>query len=182
MIGAAMPIVRYPGRNPIAAVEPPMISSVVRNANLRPTRSPSRPKKSAPNGRTAKPTANVASVLRKLAVALPGGIKLCREDRRETSEDEEVVPFDHRAGGGRGDDAPDSARRLLEFRTVLHGAYLGDARRPGTTFDHHQPHQSTSTPTLASTTEMGFAADDALLDVVSSASIACGAHAGIARR
>lgn len=73
MIGAAMPIFSYPGRNPIAAVEPPMISSVARNANLRPMRSPTRPNTSAPSGRTANPTANVASVLRKLAVALPEG-------------------------------------------------------------------------------------------------------------
>ena len=42
----------------------------MRNANFLPTRSPRRPKNSAPSGRTAKPTPNVASVLRKAAVLL----------------------------------------------------------------------------------------------------------------
>ena len=43
------------------------------NANFRPMRSPILPKTSAPNGRTANPTAKVASVFRKLTVALPSG-------------------------------------------------------------------------------------------------------------
>ena len=34
---------------------------VIRNVYLRPTRSPSRPNISAPNGRTAKPAANASS-------------------------------------------------------------------------------------------------------------------------
>ena len=37
-----------------------MMLMVIRNVCLRPTRSPSRPKTSAPNGRTAKPAANAA--------------------------------------------------------------------------------------------------------------------------
>ena len=40
-------------------VAPPIIRSVTRKAYLRPTRSPMRPKKSAPKGRTTKPTAKV---------------------------------------------------------------------------------------------------------------------------
>ena len=38
-----------------------MMSSVIMKAYFRPTRSPIRPKTIAPNGRTANPTANVAS-------------------------------------------------------------------------------------------------------------------------
>ena len=68
-----MPIWAYPGRNPIAAVDPPMMRRVARKANFRPIRSPIRPNTRAPNGRTANPTAKVASVLRKLAVGLPPG-------------------------------------------------------------------------------------------------------------
>ena len=44
----------------MANVEKPMMESVTRKAYLRPTRSPMRPKKSAPKGRTRKPTAKVA--------------------------------------------------------------------------------------------------------------------------
>ena len=38
-----------------------MITIVTRKVCLRPTRSPSRPKITAPNGRTAKPAANASS-------------------------------------------------------------------------------------------------------------------------
>src|SRR5438094_654798 len=44
----------------MAAVHDPMISRVTRKAYFRPTRSPIRPKKMAPKGRTTNPTANVA--------------------------------------------------------------------------------------------------------------------------
>jgi hypothetical protein len=54
-------------------VAPPMISSVTRNAYLRPTRSPTRPKTIAPNGRTANPVAKVASVSRIAAVGFSFG-------------------------------------------------------------------------------------------------------------
>ena len=46
----------------MAIVEPPMMSSVTKNAYLRPITSPTRPKTSAPNGRTMKPVAKVARV------------------------------------------------------------------------------------------------------------------------
>jgi hypothetical protein len=45
-------------------VEPPIMIRVTRKAYLRPTRSPMRPKKSAPKGRAAKPAAKVARVER----------------------------------------------------------------------------------------------------------------------
>ena len=41
-------------------VERPMIVIVTRKVYLRPTRSPMRPKKSAPNGRTRKPAAKAS--------------------------------------------------------------------------------------------------------------------------
>jgi hypothetical protein len=44
----------------MANVEKPMMERVTINAYFRPTRSPMRPKNSAPNGRTRKPTAKVA--------------------------------------------------------------------------------------------------------------------------
>jgi hypothetical protein len=50
-----------------------MIRSVTRKAYLRPTRSPIRPKKSAPKGRTTKPTANVDRYSRSCTVSFPGG-------------------------------------------------------------------------------------------------------------
>ena len=59
-----MPIDLYDGKTPMMKVAPPMISSVTRNAYFRPVRSPMRPKTIAPNGRTANPVANVASVFR----------------------------------------------------------------------------------------------------------------------
>ena len=50
-----------------------MMSSVSMNAYLRPTMSPMRPKTSAPNGRTAKPAAKVASHLSSEIVAFASG-------------------------------------------------------------------------------------------------------------
>ena len=45
-------------------VPSPMIEIVRRKAYFRPTKSPIRPNTTAPNGRTAKPAANVARVRR----------------------------------------------------------------------------------------------------------------------
>lgn len=59
MIGAAHPIDSYVGSKPTRNVDAPITRIVIRNVYLRPTRSPMRPKKSAPNGRTTKPTAKV---------------------------------------------------------------------------------------------------------------------------
>ena len=47
-----------------------MITIVIRNVYLRPTRSPSRPNTSAPNGRTANPAANASSAKMKAVVSL----------------------------------------------------------------------------------------------------------------
>ena len=46
----------------------PMRVMVIRKVYFRPIRSPSRPKTSAPNGRTAKPAAKASSVKMKAAV------------------------------------------------------------------------------------------------------------------
>ena len=64
---------RVVGSTPTSAVAPPMITSVTRNAYLRPTRSPMRPKNSAPNGRTTNPTANVERYAMSASVSLPLG-------------------------------------------------------------------------------------------------------------
>jgi hypothetical protein len=68
-IGAVMPTVSYVGRQPTSAVDAPMITMVRRNVYLRPTRSPSRPNTSAPNGRTKNPAANASSANRNAVVS-----------------------------------------------------------------------------------------------------------------
>jgi hypothetical protein len=50
-----------------------MSTSVTRKVYFRPMRSPRRPKKSAPNGRTTNPAANVAKVDKKAAVGFSEG-------------------------------------------------------------------------------------------------------------
>ena len=57
MSGAANPIDAYVGRKPTSTVETPITTMVTRKVYLRPTRSPTRPKMMAPNGRTRKPAA-----------------------------------------------------------------------------------------------------------------------------
>ena len=51
-------------------VDRPMIMMVIRKVYLRPIMSPSRPKKIAPKGRTAKPAAKAISAKMKAAVGL----------------------------------------------------------------------------------------------------------------
>ena len=51
-------------------VPTPISDMVMRKVYLRPIRSPSRPKNSAPNGRTAKPAAKASKVKMKAAVGL----------------------------------------------------------------------------------------------------------------
>ncbi|CAJ7046366.1 Uncharacterised protein [Burkholderia pseudomallei] len=53
-----------------------MITIVMRNVCLRPTRSPRRPNTIAPNGRTAKPAAKPSSVKMNAAVGLTPEKKL----------------------------------------------------------------------------------------------------------
>ena len=57
----------------MSAVERPMTTIVTRKVYLRPTRSPIRPKKRAPKGRTEKPTPKSARLERKAAVLSPAG-------------------------------------------------------------------------------------------------------------
>src|SRR6185436_17244088 len=61
MVGAAQPMLSNVGMRPTAKVEKPMTTIVMRNVYLRPTRSPMRPKNSAPNGRTRNPAAYAPS-------------------------------------------------------------------------------------------------------------------------
>ena len=53
-IGASRPMVAYPGRNPTPAVAPVIRKMTVINTVRRPRVSPSRPKTSAPSGRTTR--------------------------------------------------------------------------------------------------------------------------------
>ena len=57
-----MPQVAKPGSTPMKNVPIPIRLMVIRKVYLRPIMSPSRPKISAPNGRTAKPAAKAKSV------------------------------------------------------------------------------------------------------------------------
>ena len=49
------------GSRPTTKVLRPIIRMVIRNVYFRPTRSPSRPNTSAPNGRTRKPAAKASN-------------------------------------------------------------------------------------------------------------------------
>ncbi len=55
---------------PTSAVDTPMMTMVIRNVCLRPTMSPRRPNRMAPNGRTAKPAANASSAKMNAVVSL----------------------------------------------------------------------------------------------------------------
>ena len=50
-----------------------MVAMVTRKVYLRPIRSPTRPKTSAPSGRTPKPAPKVARLASRAARSLPGG-------------------------------------------------------------------------------------------------------------
>jgi len=69
------PIWACVGSSPTTTVAPPMIEIVSRNAYLRPTTSPIRPKTTAPNGRTRKPAAYAAKADKSCAVGLSLGKK-----------------------------------------------------------------------------------------------------------
>jgi hypothetical protein len=58
-IGASTPMAAYPGSSPISTVATPISSSVLTSTCLRPSLSPSRPKKMPPTGRARNPTAYV---------------------------------------------------------------------------------------------------------------------------
>ena len=66
-------MVLNPGRKPTRMVETPITVMVMRKVYLRPTRSPMRPKISAPKGRTRKPAAYAPKAPSSAAVTLPGG-------------------------------------------------------------------------------------------------------------
>ncbi len=60
-MGASTGALAAVGRRPMPKVAPPISETQIRNAALRPKRSPTRPKISAPSGRNANPTPNSAS-------------------------------------------------------------------------------------------------------------------------
>ena len=62
----------------MAKVDPPIMINVSKNVCLRPIKSPSLPKTRAPKGRTIKPAANMAKVLKSAAVPASAG-KNCFE-------------------------------------------------------------------------------------------------------
>jgi len=61
IVPAAAPIVAAVGKRPTKNIQTPINVIVTRKVYLRPMRSPIRPKISAPNGRTMKPTVNAAN-------------------------------------------------------------------------------------------------------------------------
>ena len=73
-----MPMLLYDGTNPIKNVELPIKTRVSKKVYFLPIKSPSLPKTNAPNGRTKKPAAKMASVLSNAAVSFPSG-KNCVE-------------------------------------------------------------------------------------------------------
>jgi hypothetical protein len=70
-----MPMVEYVGSSPIRAVEAPISSSVARKDRFRPSRSPSRPNRTAPTGRTTKPVPNAAMLTSRARACSPAGKK-----------------------------------------------------------------------------------------------------------
>ena len=81
----------------MAKVEPPINMSVTRKVYFLPTRSPNLPNTMAPNGRTTKPAAKVASVERNAAVGLVCGKNCCDRIVAKTSENIEIIPFNQGA-------------------------------------------------------------------------------------
>ena len=68
-------MVLYVGRKPTRTVERPIVTMVTRKVYLRPTRSPMRPKISAPKGRTRNPAAYAPKAPSSAAVWFPDGKK-----------------------------------------------------------------------------------------------------------
>ena len=71
-----------------------MITMVTRKVYLRPTRSPSRPNTSAPNGRTAKPAAKATSAKMKPVVSLTPEKNCAEMIVGEQAVEVEVVPLE----------------------------------------------------------------------------------------
>ena len=74
----------------------PISVIVTRNVYLRPIKSPKWPKISAPNGRTAKPAANVSSAKMKPTFGGTLEKKYFRQERAERAVDVKIVPLEHR--------------------------------------------------------------------------------------
>ena len=60
------------------------------------------------------------------------GIKLVRQDRRERSEDEEIVPLDHRSGAGCDEDGAHGGRGGRGDRGRSHARSCGHSDWPAT--------------------------------------------------
>src|SRR5262245_23209464 len=87
-------------------VPTPMSVIVMMKVYLRPTRSPSRPKNNAPNGRTAKPAAKASNVKMKAAVGFHAGKELRGQNRRQGAVDIKVVPLEYCTERRSEDDHP----------------------------------------------------------------------------
>ncbi len=96
-----------------------MIVIVTRNVTLRPIRSPMRPKKNAPKGRTKKPDIDEREDAENSESVVALGKELLAENGEETGEDIEVVPLDR---GPRRRRANDSAELVVIDVRPLHGS------------------------------------------------------------
>ena len=92
-----------------------MITMVIRNVYLRPTKSPRRPNNSAPKGRTANPAAKASSAKMYAAVGLTPEKNCFAMMRRERTVKVEVVPLENRTERRGEDDSP-----FLVFGIELH--------------------------------------------------------------
>lgn len=79
--GAKRPTEEYVGNRPVNVAPTPMTIILKRNANFRPTRSPSLPNTAPPNGLTAAPDTNAA----KAAKSERAGVELGKKTRDRTT-------------------------------------------------------------------------------------------------
>ena len=80
---------------------------VIRKVYLRPIRSPIRPKKRAPKGRTGEAHAHEGQTgKKKAAVSFPDEEEELAEEHGQRRVDVKIVPFENGAEGGREDDEP----------------------------------------------------------------------------
>jgi hypothetical protein len=86
---------------------------VIRNVYLRPIRSPNQPNSSAPSGRTPKPGSERSQARQRRRRRIVGREEQPAEQSGENAVEEEVIPFEHGAERGRGDDQPVALSMLL---------------------------------------------------------------------
>ena len=113
MIGAARPMVAAVGIRPTPAVAMPISVTVTRKVYLRPSLSPRKPNRIAPSGRNPKPTAKAGPDQQHLQRLVVAGEERRADQAGERAVDEEIVPFEDRAGRTGGDDEADFLRARL---------------------------------------------------------------------